>query len=140
MIDKTVVTTRVSHILEAIALLRPVLDVSPDEYQRNPDRYLKAERLMEIIAQAMIDICSHMSAALALPKAEDSHQLADILADRGVISESRRRPVQGVFGLRNILAHQYLVVDRARFQAEVKAGLGEVESFCSQISRLLSQA
>jgi uncharacterized protein YutE (UPF0331/DUF86 family) len=113
------------------------LDVAPDEYQRNPDRYLKAERLMEIIAQAMIDICSHVSAALDLPKAEDYRQLADILADRKIISEGLRKPLQGIFALRNILAHQYLIIDRARFQAEVRAGMVQIEGFCAEIGRLL---
>jgi uncharacterized protein YutE (UPF0331/DUF86 family) len=134
MIDREIVTSRLSHIHESLDLLRPILDVSPDEYQRNPDCYLKAERLMEIIAQAMIDICAHVAAAKGLPKAEDYRQLADILADRGIISETLRGPLQGIFALRNILAHQYLILDRVRFQAEVKAGIGQIEAFCSQLA------
>jgi len=136
MIEKETVCTRISHIRESISLLMPILSVDPDEYAQNPDHYLKAERLMEIIAQAMIDICTHVAAAKGLPKAETYHGLVDILADHKLIPERFRAPFQSLFGLRNILAHQYLVIDRARFQQEVKTGIADIEAFCREVARL----
>jgi uncharacterized protein YutE (UPF0331/DUF86 family) len=85
----------------------------------------------------MIDICAHVVSAMGLPKAEDYRQLADVLANHKVVSERLRRRLQAIFALRNILAHQYLVVDRARFHQEAKAGIADIEGFCAEIARLV---
>ena len=137
MIDRDVITSRLSKIREALALLRQVLAVSQEEYARNADNYLRGERLMEIIAQSMIDIGAHIVSASGFGKPQDFGELADILVREGVVRSELQHPLHGIFALRNILVHDYLVLDRVRFYREVKKGIADVETFCGDIAGLL---
>ncbi len=137
MIDRDVITARLGKIREALALLREVLEVPQEEYTGNAYNYLRGERLVEVIAQSMIDIGAHIVSALGLGKPGNFGELADILVREKIVRPELESPLHGIFALRNILVRDYLVLDRARFYQEVKHGLGDIEAFCRDIAILL---
>ena len=52
MVDKDIVATRLSKMKEAVKLLNFIDIVSKEDFVKNPDNFLKAERLLEIIVQS----------------------------------------------------------------------------------------
>ena len=87
MIDEEIVTARIAKIREYGRLLADLLRVSKDKFVQEPAYYLQAERLLEVMIQAMIDIGNHVIAGLLLKKPEDYRQVFDILAHNHIIPE-----------------------------------------------------
>ena len=139
MIDKNIIAARISEIKEGTKLLQPLTIISSEEFAKNPDYFLKAERLLEIIVQSIIDIGTHIIAAKSFKKAEDYHQVVDILVKEGVFQENLSDRLHELIGLRNLLAHEYLEIDRDRFHQDIKTGFSDFEIICKSIINYLEK-
>ncbi len=137
MIDEEIVTARVAKIREYANLLARLLQASKREFVQEPAYYLQAERLLEVMIQAMIDIGNHVIAGLLLKKPEDYRQVFDILAQNRIIPEELLPKVRALVGLRNLLVHEYFEVDHSRLYDEARAGLTDFEEFCRAIVHFL---
>ncbi len=137
MIDEEVITGRIAKIREYGRLLANLLQTPRDKFVQEPVYYLQAERLLEVMIQAMIDIGNHVIAGLLLKKPEDYRQIFDILAQNHIISEELLPKVRALVGLRNLLVHEYFEVDHSRLYDEARAGLADFEEFCKAIVHFL---
>lgn len=61
----------------------------------------------------MIDVCHYVAALESWEKADESRDAILKTGERGVIPVELSRRIAGVAGLRNILVHAYLRVDRS---------------------------
>lgn len=137
MIDEEIVTVRIAKIREYGRLLAGLLQTPKDKFVQEPAYYLQAERLLEVMIQAMIDIGNHVIAGLLLKKPEDYRQVFDILAQNRVIPEELLPKVRALVGLRNLLVHEYFEIDHGRLYDEAKAVLADFEEFCKAIVHFL---
>lgn len=137
MIDEEIIASRMAKIRQYAKRLSELLETPKDEFIREPTYYLQAERLLEVMIQAMIDIGNHLIAGLLLKKPEDYHQVFDILAQNRILPTEFLHKAHELVGLRNLLTHEYLEIDHARLYEEAKAGLGDFEGFCEAIVRFL---
>ena len=137
MIDEEVITARIAKIREYGRLLADLLQISKDKFVQEPAYYLQAERLLEVMIQAMLDIGNHIIAGLLLKKPEDYRQVFGILAQNQIIPEELLPRMRALVGLRNLLVHEYFEVDHSRLYDEAKAGLGDFEKFCQAVVRFL---
>lgn len=133
MIDEEIVTARIAKIREYGHLLADLLKASKDRFVQEPAYYLQAERLLEVMIQAMIDIGNHVIAGLLLKKPEDYRQIFDTLVQNRIIPEELLPKMRALVGLRNLLVHEYFEVDHSRLYDEAKAGLADFEEFCKAI-------
>ena len=139
MIDEEIIASRIAKIREYAKLLSGLLKTPKEEFVREPAYYLQAERLLEVMIQAMIDIGNHLIAGLLLKKPEDYRQIFDILAQNRILPQELLPKARELVGLRNLLVHDYLDVDHERLYEEAKAGLGDFEAFCEAVVRFLRQ-
>lgn len=137
MVDKDIITTRLSKIKEAVKLFDFIDTVSKEDFAKNPDNFLKAERLLEIIVQSMIDIGTHIIASKSLKKAEDYHEVFDILVDAGVFPEEFSESLHNLVGLRNLLTHEYLKIDHSRLYENLIKNKKDFGLFCNYIVRFI---
>lgn len=137
MIDEEIVTARIAKIREYANLLARLLQVSKREFVQEPAYYLQAERLLEVMIQAMLDIGNHLIAGLLLKKPQDYRQVFDILAQNGILPKELLSRVRALVGLRNLLVHEYFEIDHERLYDEAKAGLADFERFCEAVVRFL---
>lgn len=137
MIDEEVITARIAKIREYGCLLADILKIPKDKFIEEPGYYLQAERLLEVIIQAMLDIGNHVIAGLLLKKPEDYRQIFDILAQNRIIPGELLPQLRALVGLRNLLVHEYFEVDHGRLYDEARAGLADFEKFCKAIVRFL---
>ncbi|MCI2430524.1 DUF86 domain-containing protein [Candidatus Acetothermia bacterium] len=137
MIDGEIVTVRIAKIREYARLLAKLLRTPKDQFVQEPAYYLQAERLLEVMIQAMLDIGNHLIAGLLLKKPEGYRQVFEILVQNGILSAEFLPKAQALAGLRNLLIHEYFEIDRARLYEEAKQGLPDFERFCEAIVRFL---
>ena len=140
MVDREIVLRRVELIREYGAILEEVVAVPEREFVSDRNVYLKAERCLEVVIQAMLDIGSHIISDRQLGQPARYHEVFTILAEHGVIEESLAERLQGLAGLRNILVHAYLELDRGRVQKLVRDGLSQFEDYVSQVVNFINEA
>ena len=139
MVDTDIVTTRLSKMKEAVSLLGFVNTVSKEDFVNNRDNFLKAERLLEIIVQSMIDIGTHIIAAKSFKKAQDYHEVFDILISAGVFPEEFSKSLHSLVGLRNLLAYEYLKIDHSELYEALLKNKEDIRLFCKSIADFIEK-
>lgn len=137
MTDPEVIASRLSKIKESLRLLEPLARMSLAEFSKNPDHFLKGERLLEITIQAMIDIGTHIISSRSLRKPQDYHEVFDILVENRLLPKGLLQPLHAMVGLRNVLIHEYLEVDKQVLHKTICQDLRDVKSFLKAIAGLL---
>jgi len=137
MIDEEIITSRIAKIREYAKRLCGLLQTPKAEFIQEPAYYLQAERLLEVMIQAMIDIGNHVIAGELLKKPEDYRQVFDILVQNRILPSEFLPKAHELVGLRNLLSHEYLEIDHERLYEEAKAGLGDFEEFCEAIVQFI---
>ncbi len=67
----------------------------------------------------------------------DSQSLFDLLARQKVVSKKLSMKLASMAGLRNVLVHEYVEIDRHRVHRALTTDLRDVESFIRAVTRLL---
>jgi uncharacterized protein YutE (UPF0331/DUF86 family) len=86
-----------------------------------------------VAIQACIDIASHIVAALGLRKPTTSRDLFVILAEEGILPEGLVSEMEGTVGFRNILTHEYWIVDVDRVYDSLHHELSQFDEFREHI-------
>lgn len=116
VVDRFVVTARITKIREYVALLRKTRGLADERrFVSDPLIYGNAERYLQLAIQAVLDISHHIVADRNLPLPADSKSLFDLLARQKVVSRGLSVKLAAMAGLRNILVHDYLEIDLCSF-------------------------
>lgn len=109
------------------------------EALRDDDERWAVERGLQLRAQNVLDIATHVAAALGRD-VPDYASAIDALADEGVLERSFASTFRGVAGFRNVIVHGYLEVDRELLHRLLNHHLEDFESFSRQIETFLGGA
>jgi len=138
VVDRFVVTARITKIREYVALLRRIRGLADERrFVNDPLIYGNAERYLQLAIQAVLDISHHIVADRNLPLPADSKSLFDLLARQKVVSKGLSVKLAAMAGLRNILVHDYLEIDRRRVYRALTTELRDFETFVRAVTRLL---
>lgn len=96
---------------ERLARLKPLQGKTRAEFDQDP--YLRdiVERNLEIAAQCCIDICHRIITLENARKPVDYYESFVILGEMNVIDMDFARGLAPIAGFRNILIHEYLVIN-----------------------------
>lgn len=91
--------------------LDPLKDKSFEDFEQ--DAYLRdiVERNLEITAQCCIDICNRIISLEKAKKPVDYHDTIIRMGELNVLPTKFAKSLVPIAGFRNILIHEYLVVD-----------------------------
>lgn len=138
MVDRFVVTARITKIREYVALLRKIRGLADERrFVSDPLIYGNAERYLQLAIQAVLDISHHIVADRNLPLPADSKSLFELLVRQKVLSKGLSVKLAAMAGLRNILVHEYLEIDRRRVYRALTTELRDFEAFIRAVTRLL---
>jgi uncharacterized protein YutE (UPF0331/DUF86 family) len=138
VVDRFVVTARITKIREYVALLRRIRGLADERrFVSDPLIYGNAERYLQLAIQAVLDISHHIVADRNLPLPADSKSLFDLLARQKVVSKGLSVKLAAMAGFRNILVHEYLEIDRRRVYRALTTELRDFERFIRAVTRLL---
>lgn len=85
----------------------------------------------------MLDISNHVVSDMNLSLPADSKELFDLLATHKILSARLSERLAPMAGFRNILAHEYLEIDRHRLSRALRRDLGDFERFIRAVRGLL---
>lgn len=111
MVDKEKVEQRLTKLEQAVRKLKEIAVHPWDEYLDNEALRDRAERNLQVAAQACIDIANHIIADRGYRTPQGYADSFAILLEEGVIPADLTDKMKMVAGFRNILVHDYLEID-----------------------------
>ena len=97
---------------------------------------LALERALQVAAEAIFGIGHHVLAGRGRPVPPKYRDVLPALAADGALSAEVAKKLDGLAGLRNLLVHDYGVVDAARLWALVDSRLEDLRAVHDALSRL----
>lgn len=140
MVDRNVLARKTAAIRDAASRINEVLPATVDDFV--------ADRTAREVVMLNLFLGLQESAALAM------HWLADegavvpatygeaftALGQRGVIDRELAGRLRAAVGLRNLIAHQYGVIDSRRVFAVARDDVPDLVAFCQQLSARAGEA
>jgi uncharacterized protein YutE (UPF0331/DUF86 family) len=138
-IEKSVVLNRLQFIGNNLKELRRFESMSLEDYLDSFDQKIISERIMELIAQAAVDINEHILTR-DLNVVSDSNRESFFQAGQyGIITIEVADELAKSAGLRNILAHRYLEIDYVILFNSVQIALRYYPLYIQQIAEYIAK-
>jgi len=132
-----VLSKRLGKLREYVELLKKLREQPRDRFISDPFIAGNAERYTQLAIQVMLDIGNHIVADDKLGEVSEYRDILTILGKAKVLPHELVERLLPLAGLRNILVHDYLEVDRAKLYDALHGGLHDFEEFAKHVSKLL---
>jgi uncharacterized protein YutE (UPF0331/DUF86 family) len=134
VVDKAVLARKISAIQDAVARIREVLPTSAGAF--HADRTVREVVTLNLFValQEALAVAAHWIADEGWDVPQSYGDVFTVLADRGILDRDLASRLRGAAGLRNLIAHQYGVVDVDRIFAIASSDLDDLRLFCQQIA------
>ena len=136
-IDPLVVKARLDTILERITRLRIVEQLSEDQFRVDETSQSAVERNLQIIAQAIIDICTHLVAHNHWGSPGTYSDAVRVIAKHKVIDSDLADRLIDFVKLRNVLVHLYLDIDLKIVYKSAKSIIIDAKTFTDAILEII---
>jgi len=112
MVRAEVIRKRINKLDEYLNVLKSLQRYSYDEFISDPEHYGSAERFLHLAIEAITDMGNHIIADESLGIVNWYSDIPNIFANKGYIDDNLRGKWIQMIGFRNILAHEYIDIDR----------------------------
>lgn len=120
-VQPEVIRRKLSIIAQNLRALESITNLTVDAYRQNLFQKKGAERLLQELIEAAIDINLHLMTQTGGTVPDDYHQSFLALGENKVIPMELARQLAPSAGLRNRLVHEYDAIDDARVLQAVAA-------------------
>jgi uncharacterized protein YutE (UPF0331/DUF86 family) len=136
-IDTVIVTTRLEFIARYLDNLKRFEAITWDDYLNSIDNQLITERLLQLMAQAAIDINDHILSKLNPGNSNTNFEAFIELGKYGVISPTLAIQLAPSSGLRNRLVHEYDDIDPQQVFRAISFALQQYPLYVRQVNSYL---
>ncbi len=133
MVDVAVVTRRLNALNDYVDHLETRRDLTFEQMIADWETYYAIQRLFQLAAQATVDIASHVLSSDFSVQFDDYHGAIVALGKEGVLPADFAQRFADVARFRNVLVHEYLVIDPAKVYAYLQTGLTDFRDFSRYI-------
>lgn len=137
-LDEQLIHRKAKLIEEDLQKLIPYQKTGEETYLKNEAAQLAVERLMERIIGRLIDINYHVLKEKFSTLPIDYFDSFLALSKKGVVSHDLARTVAKSVGLRNILAHEYDIIDPTKVYDAIGDALSQIPQYLQTILKALS--
>ncbi len=148
MIDRQLITRKMSLILEDLAAMTRLSQLPREQYLKDPINEALAERYLERAIGRMIDINFHLitesglsagaaQAGHAPPK--DYHESFVRLGTLGVMTSDLAKEMAMAAGLRNRIVHEYDDIDPERVYEALPVAVRQIPVYLDHIQRFVEK-
>lgn len=137
MVRLEVLRKRLGKLDEYLGYLQRLRRYSLSEFLAEPERYGAAERFLQLCVEALNDVGSHVIVDERLGEAESSRDIPRLLRENGTIDADAEQRWIRMIGLRNVLVHEYVELDREIVHVVLQERLGELRELADVFGRYL---
>lgn len=101
--------------------------------------YGLAERYLQLSCQVIIDTLNLVIIEEGIEKPESGQEIISFVFNKGIISEYLFSRLEGVVGFRNILVHEYGIIDHERVYQFLEGRLEAFEFFKKEILNFIKK-
>lgn len=137
MIDRESIVARLAKLRENVHNLKQLQSYSLDEFSGNFMIYNATEHLLQTSIECILDIGNHIISGLGLKRPESYSGTVTILGQEGIVPHDFCQELEGMAGFRNILVHEYLMVDLRIVYEVLQSRLSDFQTFAEHICAFL---
>ena len=139
MVDVDAVRSRLKALDEYITRLESQRHLSFEQMLADWVAYYAIQRLFQMASQAAIDLASHILSADFSKRVDDYYGVIMALGREGVLPLEFARRFSDIAKFRNVLVHEYLVVDPEKVYQFLQVGLDDFRAFMGYIMEYLDK-
>lgn len=135
MVDKALLAGKIAAVRDAVARIRSVVPASEDGFVQ--DRTAREIVLLNLFVaiQSCLDLASHWLADAGWDVPGTYGDIFLALAEHDVVARALALRLASASGLRNLIAHQYGVIDWRRvYGFAASSDLDHLERFCAALA------
>ncbi len=123
------VSRKIAVLERALGYLRSRADVTPEQIEGNYELRSALERNFQVAIEAALDIGEMIIAEEGLPRPEEYRGVFLELGRAGILPRDFAERIAPMAGFRNVLVHQYDVVEPERLCEFLRDRLADLEDF-----------
>lgn len=143
MIDRELVTRKITLILKDLSSLADLSRLTREAYLANPINEVLAERYLERMIGRMIgrmiDINYHMITESGNPPPKDYHESFQMLGTIGILEAEFARQIAFSAGLRNRIVHDYADIDASKVYEALTDATQQVPIYLDRVNRFVEK-
>jgi uncharacterized protein YutE (UPF0331/DUF86 family) len=134
VVDRTILATKVAAVHDAVARIRDVLPASADDFLADRAAREMVTLNLFVAIQETIALATHWLADAGWEVPQTHGDVFTALASHGITEAALAARLRAAAGLRNLIAHQYGVIDYARLFAIASREVDDLLAFCRQLA------
>lgn len=139
MVDRLLIERKLSDLLINIAILEDLKNISIYDLRRSVKDQWSIFYGLQISIQMIIDIGNHILAGLKENQIEEYIDIIDKLGEREIIPEEFAKRIRGITGLRNLLVHEYGIIDIEKIYNLLQHNISDFEEFHDYIEKYMME-
>lgn len=139
MPDRELILKKLAEIVKQLKNLEKLTKLDEEELFGNEANFYFAERVMERLITAAIDINMHLASDLNKETPRDYFESFLTLGKLGVLPKKIAQQIAPSTSLRNILVHEYQSLDTDKFQKSLKLALKQYREYAKHVEKFLSK-
>lgn len=128
---------KLSRLRDYLGYLRRLKDTSLETFKTDFKERGAAERYLQLTIESVIDIGNEIVSALQLRRPERYREIPFILAEAGIIPNEFAEEIAKMIGFRNLLVHDYAIIDKALEHEFLQTRLPDFEAYMKHIANWL---
>jgi len=138
VIDTTLIREKLGELETFILTLNKLRSYSLQELLEDRAKAWSVEHGLQLAIQTVIDTGNHILAAQGEMEIEEYVDVIDKLGERGIIPAAFSHSIRGMAGFRNILVHEYAVVDLKKVYQVLQNQLDDFRKFARYIDAYMT--
>lgn len=137
--QKIFVFQKIKEILNCLKEIEPLFGFSDKDIVKDSYKLHTAERLLQLIVDAAIDINQHFIIELNLKSSDDFQGTFYILGENGILPADFAQKLAPVVGLRNRIVHRYESLDKELFTKSFRENYPDFKKYVGFINKYLKK-
>lgn len=138
-VDVDIIRKKLGIIIENLKALEPLKNIERSEYDHDLYKRKAAERLVQELIDAAIDINTYIIVQTGNPAPDDYFTSFLKAGDLNIISSDLAEKLAPSAGLRNRLVHEYDAIDNAMVMESIRSGIVFYRRFVEEIELFLER-
>lgn len=139
MIDRPLITRKMSLILEDLAAMSRLSQLPREQYLKDSINEALAERYLERAIGRMIDVNFHLVTESGHAPPKDYHESFVLLGTLGVMTADFAKEMAMAAGLRNRIVHEYDDIDPERVYEALPGAVRQIPLYLDHIQRFVEK-
>ncbi len=140
MVDKELLSRKLSQLREYLAALRKAEDITWKKYEENLRDRAFVERYLHLCIEKVIDIGNHFVSFHRWREPEGYRDIFQVLHENGIIPKEHLTTFQNMASFRNILVHRYEKTDNEVVYSIFKKRLNDFDLFIRLVEEWIKSA